>query len=199
MSIQVVMTLVAGLLGGGLIATLISVWAQRRAVGIAAERQHLDQALRQLYAPVVWLLDDTETLLNLNRDVQGAYDDHFKQRWSESAREDVARQAKATIETANRYVRKIPQNMDQIIEIVNSARHLIDADDMDVFMDIRRQRLRMQVEYEAEESMEVPFQVQIALQAPSYFKPEWLTKIRGTFDRKVARYRRLSGMTRNAK
>lgn len=195
MTVQYAANLVAAFIGGSLVATLISIWAQSRAARIAAERQHLDQAIRQLYGPVVWLLVDIETLLQLNRKVSDASDDHFKQRFSESARETVAQEIKATIETGNRYVRKIPQNIDQIIETVTSAWHLIDTDDVDVFVDIRRERLRMQVEYEAPERGEMPFEVVIALKGPSYYKPEWLAKIRETFDRKVARYRRLSGMT----
>src|SRR5688572_27064397 len=141
--------LIVGLLGGGLIATVISIWSQSRQTRRTSERAHLDSALREVYGPIVRLLTESRTLFELNHDLQSSYYEHFNQPWHESAQQSVAQQADATLQTANVYVHMMVKNIDEVIGVIGAGWHLIDSEDLDVFNDVWRERVRMQVEFES--------------------------------------------------
>ena len=188
--------LLAGFFGGGLIATIISIWAQSRAARRAFELKYLDDALRHVYGPVLHLLTVSHMLLQRRRDVDQKSSEYFNRDWAAPAMESVRREVTATDEAVNDYVKKVREAIDQIINIVNTGGHLIDLNDMEVFYDIHLQRERIQVEYDAPRSREIPVEVLMKLGAPCFYKDEWLTKIEASYKQKMARYKVLVGMAR---
>lgn len=189
-----VLHLIIAFVGGGLTTALLTHWLQSRKAREDLEREHLDNALRSVYAPVVRLLRECRVLLRLNKDVHTAYTEHFNQKWAESAQERVMEEAKATIETADVYCQRAVQNIDEIIRLANACSHLFDPEDKEVFDDIRRERIRTQVEYETPSGKEIPFLLAKNLGAPAFYKSEWVTAIESSYGTKMNRYRALSGI-----
>ena len=191
-----ILELVAGLLGGGLIATGISVWGQFRMARRQAELRHLDDALRHVYGPVLHLLTLMQAFLGHSRDVLQKGTEAFNKPWADSARESVTRQMTATIGAANKFVPKVIDAMDQIISIGKVAGHLVDLDDMEVFNEICLHRERLRVEYHDPDSKQIPLQVLEKLGAPFVYKEDWYARIEASYRRKLDRYKALAGMGR---
>jgi hypothetical protein len=191
--------LLAGLVGGGLIATVISIWAQSRAARRAAELRYLEDALNHVYAPVRRLLTTIEMLFKQSRDIFEKSSAHFSQNWAPSAMESVRREHAATIEVANKYVEVAKEKIDEIIAITSGGSHLIDPNDMKLFDEIQLHRVRIQLEFESPCGKEVPHEILLRCDAPSFYKESWLTQIEASYERKLARYKVLMGMHKRAK
>lgn len=86
------------------------------------------------------------------------------------------------------------ENLDEIVRNMSAAWHLIDLDDVEVFEDIRRQCVRMEIEFESSLARRMPFEVEQELGPPSYLKPEWLTVLKAKQQRMMARRARLVGL-----
>jgi len=133
-------------------------------------------------------------LSNLNTDIQEAGHKVFSGRVHESGREQRSEDIKATVELGNTYARKMRENIDEIVRLASAGYHLIDPEDMEVFEDIRRQAVRMEVEFESFLARQVPIEVKQELGSPSYFKSEWLTTLRAKHQKKVDRQAKLIGL-----
>jgi hypothetical protein len=188
-----ILEIVLAVISGGLITALISSFFESRKARSEAERQHLDDALRNLYGPVFRLLTDAQMCIDLNHSVQKEYTEYFNKPWHESARDRVQKQAEATLQTANQYVYRAEQHVEDIISITADNWHLIDLDDIEIFDDIRRQRARFRVEKNTPTAKEIPFEVSQKLGDLHYLKPEWVATIKSSYESKLARYRELSG------
>lgn len=197
MSYQDLLSVMTGFLSGSFIATLVSVWWQSHAAKITSERRHLEDALQQVYGPVVRLLKDCQMLLRLSQNIQEAGRKVLSEPVHESAREERSQEIKATIESGNAYTRKVRENIDEVVNIASAGSHLIDLEDMEVFNDIHRQCVRMEIEFESSLAQQVPFEVKQELGAPSYFRAEWLAALEAKHQQMMARLARLAGLKKD--
>ncbi len=197
MTLNDILILISGFLGGGLVATVISVWAQSHAARRAAEREHLADALRYLYGPVLWSLQHSQRLMEHCSSISDAYREEFiDKKFAESARETVEHEAGSVIEMENEFFQMVRTSLHRIVTLAEEQPHLIDIADIDVFHEIRHQIDRMRVEYDAPQYKDVRFLLYRKLGSVSSFKPEWLKAIEVSYKRMSKRYHRLSGTGR---
>lgn len=195
MTTQEIVIAVAGFLGGGLIATVISILAQYWSTKRAAERAYLGDALRYVYGPVFHLLIESRDLMSLAKDVRDVASEHFgNKKWAESAQEQVERDMDATFNIRDKYRETISQNIDEAIKICNDNWHLIELADSDVFYDMQRQRRRWRIEWQTEDGPPMPFAVKRKLDPISFYKEEWTVRIEDRYNCLIRRYRKLTGI-----
>lgn len=194
MTTQEITIAVAGILGGGLVATIVSIVAQHWSARRATERAYLADALRHVYGPVFRLLTESRDLLALAKKVEDAASEHFGgNEWPESIQEKISQQMSTTIDVQNKYCAVVAQKVDEVIKIANDNWFLIDVGDYDVYNDMRRERHRSTIESATSPGKGMPFMIRQKLGTTSFYKEEWASRIESRYRGMMSRYRKLSG------
>jgi hypothetical protein len=144
----------------------------------------LEEQIRELYAPLFYLVMQSEKLLELNKRFHNAYKVEFiDQKYSnnELTRERVKSWTEATIGLANDYVRLVEGNNEKISRLLDSKFAYIDPDDVELFLLFFEDRVRFITEKNDEGTLKTPDQIYEHIGDISYLRPEFIERVKSKF------------------
>ena len=144
----------------------------------------LEEQIRELYAPLFYLVMQSEKLLELNKRFHNAYKVEFiDQKYSnnELTRERVKSWTEATIGLANDYVRLVEGNNEKISRLLDSKFAYIDPDDVELFLLFFEDRVRFITEKNDEGTLKTPIQIYDRIGDISYLRPEFIERVKSKF------------------
>lgn len=154
------------------------------------EIKFLEGQFRELYAPLFYLIKQNEQLFSLNREFRDAsHSEYIDKEWSknEYTQEVLASEAAITIELRNQYIRQVHANNQYISELLDSKFSYIDSDDIDLFLDFSRHRVRFLTEIPDGRVMITPARMASYLEKISHLPTDFMDAVTSKFERKKLR------------
>jgi hypothetical protein len=190
---------VASFLGGGFVAAagnwVYSTWSARR----AREVEMLGEQVRLLYGPLFFLTSQAQQLFELTDSVEVARREFFEgKNWSneQQTQDALSRQHLATIELKNAYVERVVKNNERVMDILERNWHLVDRGDIEILSRFQVDYTRYLVEERDQRAAGIPFSVRMKLGHVAFMHPDVIARVRATFERKQARFAKLTGVSR---
>ena len=191
--------LVISFLGGGVASAIITIlFTQLFSLKAASKERKLkllEEQIRELYAPLFYLVAQSEKLLNLSTRIDDAYKVEFSDKqYSKQplTRERVKEWTTGTIELANQYVRQVEGNNQKISTLLDSKFSYIDPDDIELFLLFFENYVRFVTERTEEGKIKTPDQIYSHLGGISYLRPEFLERVKLKFLSKKEEFEKLS-------
>ena len=121
--------LLSSILGGAVVALINWLRIERTS---AKERKinFLDEQIRKLYGRLYYYIRQNERLFEIYNRYHVAYNEYFDRGWDELTKKE----AKLTLEVANKYIHEIYNNNQKIKNILDTNSSLIDPDDVEYFL-----------------------------------------------------------------
>lgn len=189
-------SLLVGLLGGGVIAALITFWSNWRIDRKARRIEYLRHHLHDLYGPLQFLASSNARLFGLNRRFQDAYDkEYIKKKWSDtpSTQEQLRENAKLTLNIANEYVELAVKNNEAVLRTLEQNFALLEPNDTEVCSRFLVDFTRLRVETDDEGTLRTPFEIYDHLGSYSFMPQEFIDAIEMTFNRMKSELANLVG------
>jgi len=183
---------VMSFLGGGF-AVAVGNWVYST---LSSSRQreveHLMAQLQTLYGPLYYFTQQNEKLFELCGQFDTAYTKEFvSKEWSQDLQTQAAvkKDADATIELSNQYVRRVVANNERVMETLEKGWHLVDCDDVDELATFQVDFTRFKTEVNG--PLKAPYMVYKALGDISYMRPAMIERVKQKVHAKEARLREL--------
>lgn len=174
-------------LGGGVIAGLMT-WARTaRSEREGRKSEYIRQQLENLYGPVFFFAAQNEKLFALNRKFLGAYTEWFEgKHWSPEpqTQENLKSDSSMTIDIANRYIRIVTENNEEIMTILRQNAQYMDAEDVEIFQDFAIHHVRLNSERDEEGNLTTPFMIYRKVGSISFMTPEFIDFTKSRFAEK---------------
>jgi len=187
-------SLLVGLLGGGVIATAITMWSNWRIDREARRIEHLRRQLQELYGPLQFLASSNARLFELSKRFQDAYNqEYIEKEWSKSSdtQERVRANAKLTIQISNEYVELAVKNNDGVVRILERNFALLEPEDSEVCSRFLVDFARLRVETDEEGTLRTPLEIYDHMGWFSFMPQEFIDAIGATFKSKQAELAKL--------
>lgn len=197
MPIEEIIRLVVSFVGGGLVSAIVNWVREARVARHERQINILREQLDRLYGPLFFLTSQNERLFELNRSVNVAYGNHFLDKnWStdERTQSQLRKEAESTIDLGNAYIDRVLSNNVRVMDLLEKNWHLIDPEDAEVLSQFQVDYTRFKVEITERRSRDIPFLIAKDLGEISYMRPEMLSHVRATFEKKRTRLSTLVGL-----
>ncbi|MCE9551018.1 MAG: hypothetical protein K8R50_08465 [Betaproteobacteria bacterium] len=179
-------------IGGGF-AVAVGNWVNS---AVAARKQregdYLKSQLQSLYGPLFFFTQQNENLFALCRKFNDAYTTEFvAQSWSEDShtQASVQKDSATTIEISNQYIRRVVENNERVMDVLEKGWHFIDADDIKEFANFQVDFTRLKVEVDG--TLKPPNAIYKAVGNISYMSPSMIERVKLKAQEKEARLREL--------
>ncbi len=183
-------SMLVGLLGGGVIATAITMWSNWHIDRRARRIEHLRHQLQDLYGPLQFFASSNARLFELSKRFQDAYNKEYIQKeWSDAqeTRERVRADAELTLEIANEYVELAIKNNEAVVGVLERGFALLEPDDTEVCSSFLVDFARLRVESDDEGTLRTPFEIYLQLGWFSFMPEEFIAAIDRTFKKKQSK------------
>ncbi len=169
--------------GGGVAASVISVWSNLRSQRKVKRIEEIRLQLQNLYGPISFLSNWNAKLLDIASAISKAYDAEFiqtKYSSDNSTQEGVRDVATQTIELGNQYVRQTKENNERIISLLEKYYSFIDPDDVEIVSRFVVDYVRMKTEV-TEKGTITPFMIYQHLGSISFIHPDFIKAMASRF------------------
>lgn len=188
-----ILQLVVAFLGGGLVAAFGNWIHSTRSARRQSEIDYLNDQISRLYGPLHFFASQNEQLFQLYNDIHNAYSTEFQGKWSSDrdTQQLLSEEMEAVIDLGNQYVDRVVQNNIQVIELLQTQWHLVDAIDIPVFARFQVDHVRFHTEVMEGRRTKLPWGVVSALDNISYMRPDMIDVVRTSVEAKQARLQKL--------
>ena len=183
MNYDPILQIFVSFVGGGVTASLISVWSNVRTQRNIKRIEEIRLQLEDLYGPITFLSNWNAKLLEIANNITKAYEEEFVQiKYSpnETTQKVVHDEAMQTIELGNQYARQTKENNEKIISLLEKHYSLIDPNDIDVVLRFVADFVRMKTEV-TEKGTITPFKIYQHLGGISYIHPNFIKAMENRF------------------
>ncbi|MBZ0299851.1 MAG: hypothetical protein K8J31_08930 [Anaerolineae bacterium] len=170
--------------GGGVTSAIIVQIFALRSARKDRKLRLLEEQVRELYAPLMYLVMQSERLFELNRRFHDAYKVEFidkKFSDNELTQERLISWANTTIDVANDYVKMVEVNNEKISALLDSKFSYIDPDDVELFLLFFEHRIRLTTERNDGGVLRTPIQIYDHVGEISYLRPEFIERVKSKF------------------
>ena len=194
-----VLITVISFLSGGTAGVIVNHFFLQRSARIERQISQLNDQLRELYAPLFYLVLQAEKLLELNKRIHTAYKVEFiDQKFSDNplTQERLKEQIDHTLGLANDYVKFLEQKIEQISVLLDEKFAYIDPDDVELFLLFFEHRTRLNMERREDGTLTTPTKIYHQLGDISYIRIEFIGRVKWQFMRKKDEVHKLSSNRR---
>jgi hypothetical protein len=189
-------TFLASFLGGGVMSVVITQLFSVRGARTERKAKLLEDQLRELYAPLFYLVAQSEKLFELNKRFHDAFKVEFiDKQYSDQplTRERVNTWTNDTLQMANQYVNQVESNNQKINDLLNDKFSYIDSDDIETFLLFFEHHIRLATERDETGKIKTPNQIYSHIGDISYLRPEFIERVKSKF---FGKKKELSKLTR---
>lgn len=175
---------IVSFLGGGIMSALINWIRTERAEKKERKTRFLDDQIRQLYGPLYYFISQSEKLFELNKRFHDAYNKEYvekKYSTEEYTRKVLEKEAKETLDIANKYIAGVESNNLRIKEILDNKFSLIDPDDIELFLLFYEHYIRLVTERDNEGRIKIPFMIYNHIGDISFLPLEVIERVKEKF------------------
>jgi len=183
-----ILGLIVSFVGGGTVSAIIN-WV-RSSIAETKERstKYIEQQLEKLYGPLYYLTLQSSKLFEIEKKLGDAYKvEYIDQKYSDDpvTRQRLREETDSVIELKNQYIEQVVKNNKKIIELLDNNFALIDADDVEIFINEFYEHF---IRYQTEEIGKTPYMVYEHLGAISFLRPRFINRIKEKFDSKKSQF-----------
>jgi hypothetical protein len=172
-----VTTLCGSALGGGVVVAAIEWIRTARADRATRNTLYLSEQLRSLYGPLYFFYSLNDSLFKVCNQHEGIQRELYENNPA-APTQDIS----DAIAVTNRYVDRIIENNNKMIEILETNYGLIDPEDSETFQQIVTHAIRYQVEYREQPRPPLGVTMALAHVAPiHFFRPDFFEAIQDRF------------------
>lgn len=169
-------------LGGGIIGAVINgLWASHTAKH-KRKVDHLNIQIEQFYGPLCILVMQNERLLDLSNRIHRAYQEEYvNKKFSENelTQKRLRVYTEETIGVANRYIKEVEANNENIFELVRNSYAYADIDDTEAIMGFYEDYIRLKIERSDEGGkLSLPLEIYGHIGNISFMRPEFISFVR---------------------
>jgi hypothetical protein len=179
-------------LGGGF-AVAVGNWVNS-SIGARRQREidHLKGQLQSLYGPLSFFTQQNEKLFALCGAFNAAYTAEFAAKnWAQDERTQATVRADAgtTIDLSNQYIKRVVENNNRVMEILEKGWYLADGEDIEELSQFQVDFTRFKTEVEGK--LKTPFAIYKAVGDVSYMRPSMIELVKRKVRVKEERVREL--------
>lgn len=183
-----ILGLIVSFVGGGTVSAIIN-WV-RSSIAETKERstKYIEQQLEKLYGPLYYLTLQSSKLFEIVKKLDDAYKvEYIDQKYSDDplTRQRLREETELVIELKNQYIEQVVINNRKIIDLLDNNFALIDADDVEIFINEFYEHF---IRYQTEEIGETPYMVFEHLGAISFLRPGFIKRIKEKFESKKSQF-----------
>lgn len=183
-----ILGLIVSFVGGGTVSAIIN-WI-RSNIAETKERstKYVEQQLEKLYGPLYYLTSQSSKLFEIERNLDVAYKvEYIDQKYSDDpdTRQRLREETDSVLYLKNQYIEQVVNNNRKIIDLLDNNFALIDADDVEIFID---EFYEHYIRYQTEEIRKTPYMVYEHLGAISFLRPEFINRIKEKFESKKSQF-----------
>lgn len=193
-----ILMIVIGFLSGGTAGVIVNHFFLQRSARIERQISQLNDQLRELYAPLFYLVLQAEKLLEINKRIRNADKVASDQKYSDNplTQERLQEQTDQTLGLANDYVKFLEQKIEQISVLLDEKFAYIDPDDVELFLLFFEHRTRLNMEKREDGTLRTPTRIYRQLGDISYIHIEFIGRVKWQFRHKKDEVHKLSSNRR---
>jgi hypothetical protein len=181
------LVLLISFFGGGVTSALIAQIFSLKVARRDRKTKLLEEQIRELYAPLFYLVAQSEKLFELNDRFHNAFKIEFIDKQyadNELTQKRLKSWTDDTLGLANDYVKLIEENNKKISNLLDDKFSNIDPDDVEVFLLFFEHRVRFTTERDEAGVLKTPFQIYKHIGDISYLRPEFIDRVKSKFSSK---------------